>query len=441
MALLIAAVCEVAGALIAGSEVVGTIRGGIIDPKKIADAQTFVWLMLAALFAAALWLNIATSGGAPVSTTHSIVGAVLGAGLAAAGVKAVHWEMLGNIVLSWVVSPVMGGIIAAGFLYLLKHLITYRQDKAGAARRFIPWIVATMSFVFTTYLLLKGLNIYKTGLPTALGVGAGVAALVFVLTRFRYHPDRNLAIENSRHGVNRLFTVPLIFAAGLLSFAHGSNDVANAVGPLAAIIDTVHQTTEIAKSANVPLWVLVMGGIGIAFGLALFGPRLIRTVGTEITELDPMRAFAVAMAAAITVIIASQLGLPVSSTHIAVGGVFGVGFLREYLKTNYARMLEEICRQYPETTRAELDAFVDRFENATFKERGEILRELKLRQKKEEESVPLTKVDRKTLKSVYKTELVKRSLVIRIAAAWVITVPASAILAAMLFYMLRGMLL
>jgi PiT family inorganic phosphate transporter len=240
----------------------------------------------------------------------------------------------------------------------------------------------------------------------------------------------------TKAGVNRLFTLPLIFAAALLSFAHGANDVANAVGPLAAINDAILHG-GIAGEASIPLWVMMVGALGIAIGLALYGPRLIRTVGSEITELDQMRAFCIAMAAAITVIVATQLGLPVSSTHIAVGAVFGVGFLREFLKASYSKMVAEIKQHHQGRDEAEIAAFLTAFRKASVARKGEMLQELK----RNSAAADFSKKERKGLKRVYKTELVKRSAVLRIVAAWVITVPVSGLLAAMLFYTIRGMML
>jgi Phosphate/sulphate permeases len=436
-ALIIAAIFEAAGALIAGADVVDTIRSGIIKQDAITNADTFVWLMLGALFAAAIWLNIATAVGAPVSTTHSIVGAVLGGGLAASGVQAVNWLVLINIAASWIVSPLLGGLFAACFLYLLKRLIMYKKDMAQAARNILPWLLSFMVWVFSTYLLLKGLsNLWKTGFIQAVIIGLLLAIASFFWLRRRYRSERK-EIENSKSGVNELFSLPLVFSAALLSFAHGSNDVANAVGPLAAIVDA--SRGAMTASSGIPLWIMMVGAIGISLGLALYGPRLIRTVGTEITDLDQTRAFCIALSAAITVIFASQFGLPVSSTHIAVGGVFGVGFLREYLKTSYAHMIEEIREHYPQERHSEINAFMQRFEAAAIKERGEMLK--KLKKLKKNAPVALSKTERRNLRSVYKEELVKRSLVIRIAAAWLITVPASALLSALFFFMLRGMML
>ncbi|CAA6800095.1 MAG: Probable low-affinity inorganic phosphate transporter [uncultured Thiotrichaceae bacterium] len=235
-----------------------------------------------------------------------------------------------------------------------------------------------------------------------------------------------------------MFTVPLIFSAALLSFAHGANDVANAVGPLAAINDAVSTATIHAK-ADIPLWVLLIGAVGIALGLALYGPKLIRVVGSEITELDQIRAFCVALAAAVTVIIASQLGLPVSSTHVAVGAVFGVGFLREAIKANYMVIIEDIRSHHADNDRTEedLEQFFTDFEDADFKHKDQMIKTLK----KNSMASDLKKGERKQLKKQHKEELVRRSALYKIAVAWVITVPVSAFMSAMFYFTIRGMLL
>lgn len=440
-ALVIAAVFEAAGAIIAGGEVVGTIRNGIIDPNLIPDTDTFVWIMMSALIAGALWLNIATIVGAPVSTTHSIVGAVLGGGIAAAGTDIVNWGTMGGIAASWIISPVLGGVVAAAFLYLIKRSITYKPDMMGAARKVVPWLVAAMAMVFSVYLIQKGLKqIVHISLLQAAMIGAVIAVGVFALVCWQVKQPKSLQLEG-KQGVNSLFTVPLIFAAALLSFAHGSNDVANAIGPLAAIVDvyTAHPG-EFGATAAIPLWVMMIGALGIAIGLALFGPKVIRTIGSGITELDQMRAFCIAMAATLTVIIASQMGLPVSSTHIAVGGVFGVGFLREYLKKNYDRMVSEIKEHHPEDDQLAIDTFLQRFSNADIQQKGSMLRDLKALSKANEDPAHFSKGERKNLKKVYRKELVKRSQLMRIVSAWVITVPVTALMAAMIFFILRGML-
>ncbi len=437
-AIIIAGFFEAGGALIAGGDVVSTIKKGIIDPALIKDSATFVWAMMAALLAAAIWLNVATLVGAPVSTTHSIVGGVLGAGVAAGGWSIVNWMTMGKIAASWVISPVLGAVIAASVLYLIKNKIVYRRDKLAAAKKIVPLLLSAMALAFSTYLILKGLKkLWKFDFLSASLIGLIIAVMVFFIIKplIARMADK---LPNDRASVNRLFAIPLVFAAALLSFAHGANDVANAVGPLAAINDAF-SSGEIVKKAAIPLWVMVIGAAGIALGLALYGPKLIRTVGSEITELDMIRAFCVAMAAAITVIIASQLGLPVSSTHIAVGGVFGVGFLREFLDANHLMAVAKIRKQLSDDAHDDVDGFLERYEQADLDERGEMLAELKKAQKSD--AAIFDKAESKRLSKAHKKELVKRSLVYKIAAAWVITVPAAAAMSAMFYFTIRGIML
>ncbi len=462
-AIAIAAIFEASGALIAGGDVVKTIKKGIIDISAFGgDSEIFIWAMMAALLSAALWLNFATMMKAPVSTTHSIVGGVMGAGIAAAGFSIVAWSTMGKIAASWVISPILGGIIAAIFLFAIKKTIVFKENKLISAKRWVPIYVAIMAWAFTTYLTLKGLkkiwpsivsfinNTFIEILPitkkptfaTAAILGLIVAILVYVFIRSRFSKT-NSSLENSRAGVNTLFTIPLIFAAALLSFAHGANDVANAIGPLAAINDAV-MSGGISSKAGIPIWVMAVGAIGISIGLALYGPKLIKTVGSEITELDQMRAFSIAMAAAITVIIASQLGLPVSSTHIAIGGVFGVGFLREWLdKHNKAEEAIHHEKEIIEDEQKNLKAYHAELETLEQKEKKNkdnykrIVALYKLIDDEEE----MIKEAKKALKSAEKIKYVKRDAVKKIIAAWLITVPAAALLSAMIFFIIKGMLI
>lgn len=435
-AIVIAAIFESAGAIIAGGEVVSTIKKGIIDPAAIPDTDTFIWLMMAALLAAAIWLNIATALNAPVSTTHSIVGGVLGAGIAAGGLQIANWSVFGKIATSWVISPLLGGIIAAIFLYIIKRTITYKEDKILAAQRIVPILVAIMTWVFLTYLILKGFKkIWQVDILMASSFAFVVAIAAFFITTPLIKKTTEQMI-NIKASVNTLFTLPLIFSAALLSFAHGANDVANAIGPLAAINDAVLNIYISDKSA-IPLWVMLIGALGISIGLALYGPKLIRTVGSEITELDKMRAFCIAMAAAITVIIASQLGLPVSSTHTTIGAVFGVGFLREYLKHSNAKRIEEIRFYHKHSDSEKVETLLKEFELASIENKAKILADLKAKKA----ITRLTRKERKSLKKVYKKELVKRSYLYKFVGAWVITVPLSGFLAAFLFFTIRGALL
>ncbi len=417
-ALAMAAVFEAAGALIGGDAVINTLRSGIIDPAAVPGGNTLAWLMMAALLAAALWLNVASAVGAPVSTTHSIVGGVLGAGVAACGLGAVHWDGMTSIVASWVISPVLGGAIAAGFLYAIKRLVTYQADRVAAACRHLPVLMAVMAWAFAIYLLVKGLNgLWQPGLALAALLGLGAAVVIWYITRSVMH-KRADRLDNSKQSINRLFGLPLIFSVALLSFAHGG---------------------EAAASAPIPLWVLAIGAAGIALGLALYGSRVIRTVGNGITALDPMRAYCIALAAALTVVLASQLGLPVSTTHVTVGAVFGVGLLREQLKCRYACMLDDIRSCHAHASSAELDAFTQRFEAADIATRNALLTQLKAHSNPALE--PTTYAQRRAQRKSHAQALVKRSLMYRIAAAWIITVPASAAMAALLFFTLRGFLL
>jgi PiT family inorganic phosphate transporter len=393
-AIVIAALCESAGALLAGGDVVSTISKGIIDPSAMADTRIFIWAMMAALLSSALWVNLATWIGAPVSTTHSVVGGVMGAGIAAAGFSAVNWTSMSAIAASWVISPLLGGLIAAGFLALIKAKIIYQEDKIAAARKWVPVLVGIMMGSFSAYLAVKGLKrIVTIDVPTALLIGAGVGAISYVASAPLIRRQSE-GLENRNKSLKTLFGLPLVISAALLSFAHGANDVANAVGPLAAIVHA-NEFGEFAGEVNIPQWVMIIGAFGISFGLLLFGPKLIRMVGSQITKLNPMRAYCVALSAAVTVIFASWLGLPVSSTHIAVGGVFGVGFFREW---HLERRVRASNAQKP----------------------------LEKRIAKEERR---------------RRKLVRRSHFMTIIAAWVITVPAAAFLSAVVFLMLTTVFL
>ena len=281
----------------------------------------------------------------------------------------------------------------------------------------------------------------KPSLLTALILGFIVAVIVFISVSKKLEATSD-KLKNTKDSVNKLFTVPLIFSAALLSFAHGANDVANAIGPLAAINDAV-VNGGISSKASIPLWVMAVGALGIALGLALYGPKLIRTVGSEITELDQIRAFSIAMAASITVIIASQLGLPVSSTHIAIGGVFGVGFLREYLHlTEPEPSIEEnelVIQDEQET----LDAYKQEIKTLDSKEdksENDYVRIVELYKLIKEEN-KIIKSTKKNIKEIKKVEYVRRDAIKKIFAAWIITVPAAATLAAVLFFMIKGIMI
>ncbi len=445
-ALVIAAVFESAGALVAGGDVVETISRNIVSPEMFSDPSVFIQLMLAALLSSALWINLATWIGAPVSTTHAVVGGVVGAGIAAAGFAAVNWPEIGRIALSWVVSPVLGGMIAALFLAFIKDRIIYRTDKLAAARLWVPLLVAVMSGSFAAYLATKGLK----KVVSLDGFHVTVIGLAFFLAGWsisHLHVKRiSRGLENRNQSLRKLFNLPLIVSAALLSFAHGANDVANAVGPLAAIVSTA-ELGSVAASVRIPLWVMLIGAMGISIGLLLFGPRLIRMVGEQITRLNPIRAFCVALSAALTVIVASGLGLPVSSTHIAVGAVFGVGFYREWYTTNSRRRrrymerkkalrMDERAASAAAATEAEPAAgrAEDDLDEPLFGE-GDAADEAAADEAAADQAAALPPASGA---EAARRRLVRRAHVATIVAAWVTTVPASAVLAAGIFLVLHA---
>lgn len=399
-ALAIAAICEAAGALLAGGDVVSTISRDIIVPGAHIDGTAFVMVMMAALLSSALWVNLATIIGAPVSTTHAVVGGVVGAGIAAAGFSAIIWPTIAKIAASWVISPLMGGLLAAVLLTIINFTILRQKEKVLSARIWVPVLVGVMIGIFAMYMSMKGLSrVWKPQGHIVLLIGLLAGGIGWFAAQ-PWVRARTEGMDNSNKQVGTLFRLPLIFATALLSFAHGANDVANAVGPLAAIVSAV-QGGAVGGSVALPIWVLAIGALGIALGLALFGPRVIRTVGEKITKLNEIRGYCVALSAAATVLVASALGLPVSSTHIAVGAVFGVGFLREGFSNQGIR-------------------------NKAVSPEGVFLRTDHLNKTAEEAVANYQKRRRRYL--------VRRQHVLSIGAAWIITVPASALIAGGIFW-------
>ncbi|EEB77085.1 Phosphate transporter family protein, partial [marine gamma proteobacterium HTCC2148] len=337
-AILIAMIFEFLGAYLAGGEVTSTIRKGIIDPQVMEDQpQLMVYGMMSALLAAGTWLLIASMKGWPVSTTHSIVGAIVGFASVGIAVDAVNWGKVGGIVASWVVSPVLAGTISFGLFMSVKKFILDTDDPFSRAKKYIPIYMWMVGFMISMVTMLKGLK--HVGLDLDLGLGSKfanaipVSALVGLLVAFfgamllrnikdDQDPDNRFA------SVERVFAILMVFTACSMAFAHGSNDVANAVGPLAAIVSTVQSGGEIAAKSVMPWWILLIGGLGIVIGLATYGWKVITTVGRKITELTPSRGFAAELGAAATVVTASATGLPISTTHTLVGAVLGVGFAR-----------------------------------------------------------------------------------------------------------------
>ena len=333
-AILIAAVFEFAGAFIAGGNVTSTIRKGIIDPAPIAgQPEILVFGMLAALLAAAVWLTVASWRGWPVSTTHSIVGALVGFALVGIGVDAVQWNKVGLIAASWVISPALGGLLAFLMMQSIRKFILNTETPFQNAQKFGPIYVFLLGFVISLVTLFKGLKHLNLELSVAASFtfavlfGMLIAFIGWLLIR-RVTIDPKADRKYHFASVEKIFTPMMIFSACSMAFAHGSNDVANGIGPLAAIVSVISSGGEIAQSSPLPLWILVLGGTGIVVGLATLGYRVMKTIGTKITELTPTRGFSAELAAAATVVLASRTGLPVSTTHILVGAVIGVGLAR-----------------------------------------------------------------------------------------------------------------
>ena len=333
-AIIIAGIFEFAGAALAGGHVTKTIRKGIIDPAPIVNNPEILVLgMLAALLAAAIWLMIASIRGWPVSTTHAIVGAVVGFAIAGIGFDAVSWTKIGQIAASWVVSPLLGGTLAFLLMISIRRLILNTDNPFRSAKRWGPAYVFLVGFIISLVTMFKGLKHLKLELSVpvsflvATGIGLAIAAVGMVLIN-RVKVDKSQDKEYHFASVEKVFVPMMLFTACAMAFAHGSNDVANGIGPLAAVYGLVESGGEVAQTSELPIWILLLGGVGIVIGLATFGYRVMRTIGTRITELTPTRGFCATMAAAATVVLASRTGMPVSTTHIAVGAVMGVGLAR-----------------------------------------------------------------------------------------------------------------
>ncbi|MEO5330745.1 MAG: inorganic phosphate transporter [Magnetococcus sp. YQC-5] len=332
-AIIIAAIFEFAGAFIAGGQVTATIRNGIIDTKAlVSNPHLLMYGMTAALLATAIWLHLATSRGWPVSTTHTIVGAVAGFAMVGIGLDAVKWEQMTTIVSSWFISPLLGGAIAFVLTLSIRKLILETDNPFESAKARGPYYIFLVGFIVSLVTFFKGLKHLKINLndtetfllAVMVGIVCGIIGKIMI---GRIQVD---ATENKAHYANaeKVFIPMMVFTAAAMCFAHGSNDVANGIGPLAAVLDVIHSGGQIHGTSPLPLWVLFLGGFAIVVGLATYGAKVIATIGTKITELTPSRAFSATLSAAAVVVLASKTGLPVSTTHIAVGSVMGVGLAR-----------------------------------------------------------------------------------------------------------------
>ncbi|SUZ61625.1 uncharacterized protein METZ01_LOCUS14479 [marine metagenome] len=335
-AIIIAMIFEFAGAWLAGGEVTSTIRSSIIDVETAGfdeRPELLVYGMLSSLLAAGIWLIIASRYGLPVSTTHSIIGAIVGFAAVGISFDAIMWGQIGSIVASWVVSPLVAGIISFSLFMTVQHLVLSTDNPFANAKKYVPYYIFLVGFVIAMVTMVKGLR--HVGLEitfaqsTAMAIGFGIITMLIGVFMLRQIPDPS---SNMRHhqfaSVESVFAILMVFTACSMAFAHGSNDVANAIGPLAAINSIVQSGGVFEVESALPMWILLLGGVGIVSGLAIWGYRVIATIGRNITELTPSRGFAAELAAAATVVIASGTGMPVSTTHTLVGAVLGVGVAR-----------------------------------------------------------------------------------------------------------------
>ena len=333
-AIFIAMIFEFAGAYLAGGEVTGTIRKGIVDPVVFTDKpELMVYGMMSALLAAGIWLAVASWKGWPVSTTHSIVGAIVGFAAVGIGVDAVKWDKVVSIVMSWVISPVLSGMLAFFIFRSVYRFILNTDDPFGNAKKYVPVYMFFVGFMISMVTMLKGLKhvgLHVTFLE-AVGLSAIIGVIVMAVGALIL---RGIKVDKEAHkrfrfaSVEKVFAILMVFTACAMAFAHGSNDVANAIGPLAAVVSTIKNNGVILANSALPGWILLLGGSGIVLGLATFGYKVMGTIGRKITELTPSRGFAAELAPATTVVIASGTGLPVSTTHVLVGAVLGVGLAR-----------------------------------------------------------------------------------------------------------------
>ena len=333
-AIIIAAIFEFLGAYLAGGQVTATIRKGMMDTSLLVDSpELLIYGMLASLLAAGIWLLVATRAGWPVSTTHSIVGAIVGFAAVGIGIDAVNWSKVGMIAMSWVISPLLAGIVSYALFRSVQKLIFDAEKPFQASKKYVPYYIFLVGFVIALVTLFKGLKhvglefttVESYVIATIVGFISMLVGKYFIQKlKFDASADEDYHFTN----VEKVFGVLMMFTASAMAFAHGSNDVANAVGPLAAVVSIVESGGQVAQKSLMPAWILLLGGLGIVAGLVMYGKKVIATVGTNITELTPSRGFAATLAAAGTVVIASGTGLPISTTHTLVGAVLGVGMAR-----------------------------------------------------------------------------------------------------------------
>jgi PiT family inorganic phosphate transporter len=422
-ALLIAAGGEIAGALLASNTVSARLRDDLLHNDLLTAGGELAVVLLAGMLAAGLWLHIATVARVPVSTTHSIVGGLVGAGISVGGWQIVQWENIGLIATVWIASPIAGALAAAAVFMAMERLLTYRSNPIVAARTRIPLLVALLALLMADHYFRELSPPHWPVNQHPFIASLAVAVLVFLLVQpLVYSASQNL--KNNRQGLNQLLTKPLIFTAFFFAFAHGANDVANVTAPLTALASTALQGSTPGKFA-VPPWVLLLSVAGIALGIVTYGHRVVRTVGKGITDLDRLRAFSIAISAVLVISLATQFGYPVSTTHILVGGILGVGLMREWNHRHEQEVLARIRKSFSPDQTEEMNRFVHRFESATRARQAEMLEQLF----QGSGGLPVKEKDLIKLHASHHL-LIRPRQVGRIVAFWVVTTPSAGLLGA-----------
>jgi PiT family inorganic phosphate transporter len=426
-AMLLAVIGELAGAFFAGDPVNARLRETLFHPSILGDGPMLSHVLIAGMLAGALWLHLATVLRLPVSATHSVIGGLLGAALFARGWNAVQWDQIGSIALIWLTTPLLSAFIAGLALYTLERTVSFRPDLIGAARKQVPILTSLLSFLLADYFFVTLAPPDWRASQSHLLASLAVAVAIFLISQPRIHRMAQ-QIKNNRQGVNQLFDAPLVLAAGFFAFAHGANDVANITAPLTSVI-AIATAQHSPGQFMAPFWVLATAALGIAAGLLIYGSRLIRTVGSEITEIDKLRAFCIALSAATVVLTASHFGFPVSTTHTLIGSIFGVGLLREFIRLNDRKTLEKIRKCYAGEDRAALEQFLRRYQGATLPRKRDMLDGLY----QERGKIYLSNKELKTINEAQHRELLKHTLFKRIIGFWLLTIPAAALLGGILY--------
>lgn len=430
---LLGATGELAGAFLAGETLLNAhLREQFVNFSQFQEATQLIGVLIAGMLAAALWLHVAILFTSPVSSTHSVIGGLVGAGVVAQGWHLVHWDTIGRFALVWLISPLVAALLAAICLYLIKRGITYQPNPLYAARNRVPLLVALLGLVAGDYVVSNLVPATWSIASQHLTVSLAFATAMFLIAQPLAYRAAQLTREPLR-GINQLFNLPLMLATGFFAFSHGANDVVNVASPLIAATTAIGTLPGSSLPwLDLTTWAVLVGGIGITLGLVIYGERMVRTVGTEITEIDTIRGFCICFSAALVVLATTHLGYPVSTTHTLVGSIVGVGLLREYLKVNEQKILAKIRKCYAGEDRLSLDRFLARFQRASLARKKVMLEEME----QAHGDLRLTPRELQRVNDLYRQQLVKRALVHRILLFWLLTLPVTATLGGLLYLLL-----